>query len=186
MFEQERNIIRCVLGGDSEAFGILMDWYAPRVFSLVVKISQQDADAEEITQDVMLKAYRKLDTFDGRSAFSTWLYRIAYNEALSFARRANRKEVTVDEADLRAVSDAGVESLLDTPGDDPRLKALPEALEMLSADERSVITLFYYEEMSLKDVAEVTGLTLANVKVKLSRTRKKLYVLINRIALKYE
>lgn len=183
MKELETNIIRRVLGGDSDAFGILVEWYAPKVFSLVIKIVPEDAEAEEIVQDVMLKAFRHLGSFSYRSSFATWLYRIAYNEAVSRTRRASSREIAVDDATLCNISDSAAEALLDSPdADDGRLAALPEALEMLSAEERAAITLYYYEEMPVKEIAEVMHISQSNVKVRLMRTRKKLYVLINKIA----
>ncbi len=183
MNSQDIHIIRQVLSGDTGRFRILMDRYSQLVFTLVVRIVDSTEYAEEVTQDVFLKAFRNLDKFDGRSSFSTWLYRIAYNEAVARARRGKVIETVLDDASLRDVSDAQVDSLLDS--DSPRLAALPEAIDRLTVEERALITFHYFEEIPLKEVAEMMGLGDSAVKVRLMRTRKKLYVLINEISRKY-
>lgn len=161
-----------------------METYADRVFSLIVRIIDNPEDAEEITQDVFLKVFRHLDGFANRSSFSTWLFRIAYNEALSKSRKKPSPVITIDDNNLRTVSDSQADDFLDS--DNPRLKALPEAIDKLSTDERTLITLHYLEEMPLINVAEVMDITVSTAKVRLMRTRKKLYLLINKILPKYE
>ncbi|MDE5651324.1 MAG: RNA polymerase sigma factor [Duncaniella sp.] len=180
----DANIIRRVLDGDSDSYRNLMDRYSQQVFALIVRIIDNPDDAEEATQDVFFKAFRNLERFDGRSAFSTWLYRIAYNEAVSRSRSCRNREETLDEAQLRCVSDAQVDSVLES--DDPRLAALPDAVDRLTVDERALVTLHYYEEIPLKEVASMIGITESAAKVRLMRTRKKLYVLINKLTRNYE
>lgn len=180
----DANIIRRVLDGDSESYRYLMDRYSQQVFALVVRIVDEPEDAEEVTQDVFLKAFRYLERFDGRSAFSTWLYRIAYNEAVSRTRGRHRLESTFDETQLRNISDAQVDSMLES--DDDRLAALPDAIDRLTVEERALVTLYYYEEIPLREVASMVGLTESAAKVRLMRTRKKLYVLINKLTGDYE
>lgn len=180
----DANIIRRVLDGDSESYRYLMDRYSQQVFALVVRIVDEPEDAEEVTQDVFLKAFRYLERFDGRSAFSTWLYRIAYNEAVSRSRKRHPSESPLDETQLRNISDAQVDSMLES--DDVRLAALPEAIDRLTVEERTLVTLYYYEEVPLKEVALLLGLNESAAKVKLMRTRKKLYVLINKLTRDYE
>ncbi len=180
----DANIIRRVLDGDSDSYRNLMDRYSQQVFALIVRIIDNPDDAEEATQDVFFKAFRNLERFDGRSAFSTWLYRIAYNEAVSRSRSRRQREEALDEAQLRCVSDAQVDSVLES--DDPRLAALPDAVDRLTVDERALVTLHYYEEIPLKEVASMIGITESAAKVRLMRTRKKLYVLINKLTRNYE
>ncbi len=115
--------------------------------------------------------------------FSSWLYRIAYNESISHTRKG-RREVAVEESLLRAVSDSTVDALLDSG--DARLAALPEALDRLGAEERAIITLYYMEGLPMKEVADIMRISESNAKVRLMRTRKKLYVLITQITKRYE
>ena len=183
MIDKDSHIINRVLDGDMDSFRTLMDSYSQRVFALVVRIVDNEADAEEITQDVFLKVYKNLARFDGRSMFSSWLYRIAYNESISHTRKG-RREVAVEESLLRAVSDSTVDALLDSG--DARLAALPEALDRLGAEERAIITLYYMEGLPMKEVADIMRISESNAKVRLMRTRKKLYVLITQITKRYE
>ena len=158
---------------------MLMDWYSPRVFALVVRIVACQEDAEEVTQDVFLKAYSGLSRFDRRSRFSTWLYRIAYNEAVSHARRGKPAVTTVDESMLRTVADTQVDAWFES--DDPRMEALGRAIDCLSVEERALIAFHYFEGMPLKDAASMMGIGKSAAKVRLMRTRKKLYVLITKM-----
>lgn len=155
---------------------MLMEWYSPRVFALVVRIVECQEDAEEITQDVFMKAYSALARFNGRSSFSTWLYRIAYNEAVSHMRKPRHQLTLIDEATLRSVSDSRVDAWFSS--DDPRLEALPAAIDRLSVEERALLAFHYFEGMPLKESAALMGIGESAAKVRLMRTRKKLYLLI--------
>ena len=86
MEKSDREIIAEVLTGNTEEFGKLIERYGNRIYGLVLHIAGNREDAEELTSDTFLKAYARLAFFRGRSAFSTWLYRIAYNTAISFRR----------------------------------------------------------------------------------------------------
>ena len=142
MENNDAYIIRRIIDGDTGSFRTLMERYSQQVFSLVVKIVSVEDDAEEITQDVFVKAYRNLSKFDFRSSFSTWLFRIAYNEAVSHTRRRRMDGVPFDEAMLNNLSDSRVDIFLES--DNPRLAALPEAIESLSVEERALITFHYF------------------------------------------
>lgn len=161
-----------------------MNKYSQLVFSLVVRIVSREVDAEEITQDVFVNAFRNLAKFNFRSNFSTWLFRIAYNQAVDHTRRKKIRETKVDETQLQNLSDSQVENFLES--EDPRLSILPKAIDELSVDERALITFYYYENLPVKEIAELMHLSESTVKVRLMRTRKKLYVLINKLSKYYE
>lgn len=184
MENNDAYIIRRVIEGDTGSYRNLMERYSQQVFSLVVRIVSIEDDAEEITQDVFVKAYRNLSKFDFRSSFSTWLFRIAYNEAITHTRRKRVEGIPLDEMMINNLSDSRVDSFLES--DNPRLAALPEAIESLSVDERALITLHYFEGLPLKEVADLMHIGESAAKVRLMRTRKKLYLLINKLSDKYE
>jgi len=121
--------------------------------------------------DTFFKAYKALETFEGRSAFSTWIYRIAYHQAISKLRRAKNKEVSFEDTTAQYPEN-------ETPGEillaDDRSKYLKEALKRIKGDEATLLTLFYYEEKKVDEIAEITGLSPSNVKVKLFRGRQNL------------
>ena len=151
--------------------------YGPAVFQLVRRIVVRQEDAEEVYQDVFVKALRGIGDYDSRKAsLATWLCRIAYHESVNFVRRRQPDIVYMDEHDL------GLNGLDDMPeenaGNSHTVEALEEALEMLPPHEMAAITMFYYDNMSLADIAYVTGSNPSTVGSQLSRIRKKLYRMI--------
>ena len=154
-----------------------MERYSEAVFSLVTHMINCREDAEEITQDVFLKAYEKLSSFNVESSFSTWLYRIAYNTTISALRKRPCNSVAIADDILADTDDTLVDETLNSTGE-KLLQRLERAISMLDAEERALVTLYHLEERSIDETAQITGLKESNVKVKLHRTRKKLYLLI--------
>lgn len=177
MIHNEEKLLQRIKRGDDEAFAILMERYAEQVYALVVRIIQQREDAEELTQDIFIKAYEQLEGFSGRSSFATWLYRIAYNCAISHTRRHRVPHYSIDEGRLSAVSDDDVEQMEGNLSDH-NIDALMRAIDRLDAEERALVTLFYYEQRPITECAEITHQSESNTKVRLHRIRKKLYLMI--------
>ena len=144
---------------------------------LVDRIVSCQEEAEELTQDVFLKAFQQLSSFKAESSFSTWIYRIATNTALSAIRKRKNEVIRLDDSLFANLSDTQVDGALEDDSEE-QLQRLQRAMEQLEADERALITLYYMEEKPLAEVAFIMGLTEANVKVKLHRIRKKLYIFI--------
>jgi len=163
--------------GDRAACQRLVGDYGPTVFQMVRRIVERQEDVEEVWQDVFVKALRGIGGYDSRKAsLSTWLCRIAYHESLNFVRTRRPEVVYMDEHDLglNGLDDAPEESAYDSQ----TVQALEEALEMLPPHEQAVITMFYYDNMSLADIAYVTGSIPSTIGSQLSRIRKKLYRII--------
>ena len=163
--------------GDRAACQRLVGDYGPAVFQMVRRIVERQEDVEEVWQDVFVKALRGIGGYDSRKAsLSTWLCRIAYHESLNFVRTRRPDIVYMDEHDLglNGLDDAPEESTYDSR----IVQELEEALEMLPPHEQAVITMFYYDNMSLADIAYVTGSIPSTVGSQLSRIRKKLYRII--------
>lgn len=177
MIHNEKELIQRITNGDDGAFAILMERYAEQVYALVVRIIQRREEAEEFTQDIFIKAYEQLESFSGRSSFATWLYRIAYNCAISHTRRHRVPHYTIDEGRLSAVSDEDVEDMEGNLSDD-NIDALTRAIDRLDAEERALVTLFYYEQRPVAECAEITRQSENNIKVRLHRIRKKLHLMI--------
>lgn len=87
MEKDESYIITRILAGKTEEYAYFLDTYGQPVFSLIVRMVNSEEDAEELTQDTFMKAFEHLSSFNGKSSFSTWIYRIAYNTALSFLKK---------------------------------------------------------------------------------------------------
>lgn len=169
-----------IQAGDTDCFGCLLDRYGRQVFSLIRKIVENREDAEELTQDVFLKAFRSLSTFNRTCSFSTWIYRIAYNTAISATRKQRREYLSIDESRLENLPEEPI--LPDGENDEAhRAEKLDAALKQLSPDERALILLFYMEEKTVGEVAEISGISVSNVKIKLFRIRKKLFVLLKEL-----
>ena len=163
--------------GDRAACQRLVGDLGSAVFQMVRRIVERQEDAEEVWQDVFVKALRGIGGYDSRKAsLSTWLCRIAYHESLNFVRTRRPDIVYMDEHDLglNGLDDAPEESAYDSQ----TVQALEEALEMLPPHEQAVITMFYYDNMSLADIAYVTGSIPSTIGSQLSRIRKKLYRII--------
>lgn len=167
-----------VLGGDKEAFAWLVDQYRDMIYTVCLRMLGSEADAEEAAQDVFVKAYRSLQSFQGKSKFSTWLYRIAYNQCISVIRKKVKMIDLVGEVPESEVSEGEI-SGLDALSAQERSKYLQQALDALGETDSVVVTLFYYEELSLEEIAEITGLSNNNIRIKLHRSRKKMYQVIN-------
>lgn len=179
MIKNESNIIKLVLNGNASSYKILVDAYKDLVFTLVKKIVKNHEEAEEVTQDTFLKAYHALPNFKMESKFSTWLFRIAYNSAISKTRKKSITTSSIDDFVIENYSVDDIQSTLDQIDENERIRILNDAIFSLNGDEQLLINLFYYNEQSIEEICEITGLSESNVKVKLYRTRKKLYEMIN-------
>jgi RNA polymerase sigma-70 factor (ECF subfamily) len=176
--QSDNYYVEKVRSGETGCFAPLLERYSIQVFSLIVKVVGNREDAEELTQDVFMKAFRSLPSFRGDCSFSTWIYRIAYSTAVSATRRRKVDFVSADENILSDIPDEPDESLLGTVDPDERIVYLNLALERLAPEEQAMIMLFYKGNKSIEEIAVITGLTESNVKTKIFRIRKKLLVLI--------
>jgi len=178
-FQDDNETIGRVLSGDVSAYASLVAKHKNLVFSIVLKIVNNREDAEEISQDIFLKAYQSLKTFEGKSKFSTWLYRIAYNAAISKTRKKKMELVAIEETVITNYSTDEIGRNMNELEENDRQLILERALLRLTDEESLLITLFYKNENSIEDISNITGLTVSNVKVRLHRIRKKLYEEMN-------
>ena len=177
MKKEESHIIKEILNGKTEQYEYFLDRYGQQVFVLVGRIVSCQEDAEELTQDVFLKAFQQLSSFKAESSFSTWIYRIATNLAISAVRKKRNDVLRLDDSVFANLSDTQVDEALEDESEE-QMERLQQAMNQLEADERALITLYHLEEKPLAEVAFILGMTEGNAKVKLHRIRKKLYVLI--------
>lgn len=179
--EQKEDIyyIKRVLEGKTEYFSALLDKYSHPLYSLIIQIVDSHEDAQELLQDVFLKAFSNLPKYRMECQFSTWMYRIAYNTAISATRRKKQEAILIEESVINNVPDNRADEILSKDVDEARIQHLQKAIDLLCEDEKAIITLFYYEEKSIKEVSDIFNITVTNAKTKLHRIRKKLYVLMN-------
>lgn len=166
----DKEIITRVLGGDKRFFGELVKRYQDFVFTIAMRYTNNREDAEEIAQDVFVKAYRSLADFRHSSRFSTWLYTITVNTCSTFLRKKKVK-TSSDEKILESVAAYD-------PSEDctkrSREYLLNTVIKLLHPDDALIITLFYKGEQSVEEIARLMGITTNNVKVKLHRARQRL------------
>lgn len=174
----ENSLIRQILNGATERYAELVQLHENAVFALIVRIVGSCEEAEELTQDVFLKAYSNLHKFKRQSTFSTWLYRIAYNKAISQTRGRRIVQLELDESRLMKISDEELDAFEQSESNNDKIERLIRAIEALPSEERALITMVYYNNLSLQKCAEITDQSLGNVKVKLHRIRRKLYQMI--------
>ncbi len=165
--------IQKIKEGDVGAYATLVDRHKKMAFNIAMQIIGNREDAEEITQDAFLKAYQALDTYKGESKFTTWLYRIIYNASISKMRKKKLDQVSIDDDYNASVNVKTTQSALQTLTNEEQKLFINRALEKMGGDEKTIISLFYLEENSVDEVSDITGLSIANVKVKLHRSRKK-------------
>lgn len=177
MEKDESYIITRILAGKTEEYAYFLDTYGQPVFALIVRMVNSETDAEELTQDAFMKAFEHLSDFNAKSKFSTWIYRIAYNTALSFLRKKNVEQTMLDENAWNRISDTQIDDALNDDSEE-QVEKLHQALNKLTAEKRALVTLFYEEEHSIQELAQILNLSEGNIKVKLYRLRKKLYLLM--------
>ena len=170
--------IERIVAGDTGCFACLLDRYSRPVHSLILKMVRNKEDAEELAQDVFMKVFRNLPSFKADCSFSTWIYRIAYNTAISELRRKKQEFIAIEESQIENVSEEEVSILLGRTSENDQVEKLEHTLTLLPPEERAMIMLFYMKQKSIEELTVITGLSASNVKVKLHRIRKKLFVLI--------
>ncbi|MBR4157778.1 MAG: sigma-70 family RNA polymerase sigma factor [Oscillospiraceae bacterium] len=178
--EEEQIIIRRVLDGDSNAFEKLLLDNQTNVYNLSLKMLGNPEDAMDASQEAFLRAFRSLDSFQGDSRFSVWLYRLTSNVCIDILRKKRRRT----EVSLTVVNDEDEESELEIPDERfspdavldkaERVRAVREGLQKLPEEYRRILTLREISGMSYEELADTLELELGTVKSKLFRARKKL------------
>lgn len=156
-----------------DLYEVLVKQYSPLVLSVVGRVVSNREDAEEIVQDTFVKAYFSLRTFQGKSSFSTWIYRIAYNMSMSKLRKKER-HLFMDNLVSFIQSNDNDQEIEEKYNIERQFELLDYMLRQLSVKERFLVTLFYQQQSSISDIAEITSESESNVKVKLHRIRKKM------------
>ncbi len=175
--KQIRALVSRARSGDKEAFTELVNIYSERIYNLALRILKNSDDAADVLQESFVAAYEKLDSFDGRSNFFTWLYRIATNFALMKLRKDKRTvlsdqdmETHFDNPDKMQIHEWQDLPLQDMLSREFR-KHLDEAVEQLPEIYRSVFVLRDLENMSIRETSKILGITESNVKIRLKRAR---------------
>jgi len=165
-------VVRQCLGGDTQAFGLLVEKYQGIVYNVALRMVRDAADAEDIAQAAFLKAYEKLGTYNERFRFYSWLYRITVNEALNFLDRQKRfarlDEGAEDPQQVREVEGEARE----------RSERIQEGLLELKPDHRVVLILRHFEELSYEEIGAILDIPIKRVKSRLFSARQVLRAIL--------
>jgi RNA polymerase sigma-70 factor (ECF subfamily) len=171
----DKDIISTVLQGNKEAYAGLVKRYQGFVFTICLRYTSNREDAEEIAQDIFVKAYRCLSDFRGDSKFSTWLYTIVNTSCITFLRKKRLQTYSLDDEKVFAAADnidGGMRA--NQVEQKSRIAMVNDAIQLLNADDAKIITLFYKGEQSLEEIGGILGIDPNTVKVKLHRARVRL------------
>ena len=177
-FHDDIYYIEKVIGGDISAFSYLVEKHKRTSYTFALKLLKIPEDAEEVAHDGFVKAYQSLKDFRHESKFTTWLFKIIFNLAVSRLRKKKLELTSIDDDKFNSYNIAESENLFNSLTSKEQNLMVREAVDRLPDDERAVITLFYLNECAVKEITDITGFSEANVKVKLFRARKRLWEML--------
>ena len=177
----DQHLIKRLKKGDKQALRSLIEQYKHMVYTLALRIVKNEEEAEEVSQDTFLKIYQSIGSFKGDAKLSTWIYRIAYHRSLDYVKKNKRKLQTtrleweqVTNIQLAEMTWDHLETL-------ERRQLIQTALGHLPGEDGVILSLFYFESLSLKEIAEVLNITINTVKVRLHRSRKRLASILEKM-----
>ena len=171
-------LVEEILAGNTKAYAVLVNRYKDMVFTLAVGLLHNRQEAEEVAQDTFLKTFKALSGFQNKSKFSTWIYRIVYNECISRLRRKKNNLISVEELSYGELSDNFEEMEPEWIQKEERKRQLYEAISRLKEDERTILMLYYFENCRVDEISDITSLSNENIKSRLFRARKKLHSIL--------
>lgn len=178
---EEQDLIKRCLAGNRQAYAQMVDTYQVRLYNYALYILQNEEEAEEVVQDVFLKAFNSLASFRMESKLSTWLLTVTRNTCLTYLRK---KKLDVLDLELHHSLAFNEDSIAHLTNEQDVKRVLTFALRALTEDEKEIVTLYYYNEQSIKEICDITGKTAANTKIILHRSRKKMLKKLNVIGIK--
>jgi RNA polymerase sigma-70 factor (ECF subfamily) len=168
-------LINQTLAGNQAAYADLVKRHQRFVFTLAMRFCKSREDAEEVSQDCFIKAYRSLVSFQGQSKFSTWLYSIVYTTSMTFLRKKRVDTDSIDDENTYIQLENQSSGLNNNTAEKrSRSFYLNQAIGRLLPDDAAIITLFYMGEQSLEEIGQTLGIEANTVKVKLFRARQRL------------
>jgi RNA polymerase sigma-70 factor (ECF subfamily) len=165
----DQDLVLAVLAGEKNAVSTLVERHQSFAYTLAYRVLQHKEEAEECAHDAFLKALKALDTYRMESKFTTWLYRIVVNAALSRKRKKQLQQVDIQGVvSLPGVHDPSIIQL------EEQKKYINLAMSTLDDTDSLLVSLFYFKELSIEEIADITDVEKSNIKVRLFRARKKM------------
>jgi len=179
--QEDSDLVGRCLAGEEGAYGLLLKKYKRPVFSLVYRMVRQREEAEELASEAFFKAFRALPGFDPAQPFSSWIFKIASNLSIDWLRKRRLETSSLDEED----------SVWEVPDERPTaedvlekkqtMQVVEDAIGKLAPDYRVVVLLRHQEERSYEEIADILGLPLGTVKIRLFRAREELKKRLGRL-----
>ena len=176
--KEDARLISAALQGDEKAFEVLLKKYRNLVFTIMMKMVRKPQEAEDLTQEAFMKAFRSLSSFNNEFAFSTWLMKIATNNCIDFLRKRKLRTYSINEPVQYKDEKIEMELPDHEPGPEKHLlqseqkRIIEEAIDQLPERYRYVILLRHKEEKSYEEIAEILDLPLGTVKAQIFRARE--------------
>ncbi len=180
-FQEDHHYIGLIKQGDRKAFGLLVQKHQDFVYTLALRMMKNPEEAQEAAQETFVNVYRSLSFFEGKSKFTTWLYRIVYNECLGRLRKSKSDFTSIEDILTSFEEPTDFRDGFEILQQEERAVLVKKGLEMLNPAESAILTLFYFEDQSIKEIATITRSTEANVKVQLFRGRKHMAIALEKI-----
>lgn len=177
----DQHLIKRLKEGDKQAFKLLIDEYKHMVYTLALRVVQSEEDAEEVAQDTFLKVYQSIGSFKGDAKLSTWLYKIAYHRSLDYVKKNKRKPQTSPLEWNAHANFPEAEKTWDHLELQERQEVIKKALAQLPGEDGAILSLFYFESQSLKEISRILKLSVSTVKVRLHRSRKRLASVLEKL-----
>ncbi|SHO65110.1 RNA polymerase sigma factor [Algoriphagus zhangzhouensis] len=179
-FKEDSEYILAIKKGDRKAFGLLVQKHQSYAYTLALRILKNSEDAKEVAQDSFIKIFHNLHNFQEKSAFKTWLYKIVYHESLGKLRKNKRQFVSLEDFQEDNSREPDYQSGLELLEEKDRKNIIQIALNKLRPAESTILTLYYLDEQSIKEIEEITDFTESNIKILLHRGRKNLIKELNK------
>jgi RNA polymerase sigma factor (sigma-70 family) len=174
--QEEYTLIDRIIAGEETLYATLVDKYKSYAFTIALKVVENRAEAEEIAQDGFIKAFRYLNKFNREAKFSTWLYRIVFNTAISYKRKSKQQFQSIENSIIEYSERADNE----IEKEDKRI-FLEQAMKKLSEADRVAVQLYYIKGYSLEETAEMLNQNINTLKVRVHRARQRLADELKRI-----
>ena len=174
----DQKLIEAIQNGDTKAYTQLVNRYKDLVYTLAIRMLKHREEAEEVAQDTFIKVFKSLQKFKGDSKFSTWIYKVTYNTCLDRIKK-NKKhynDVAIDEFTFNKLD--SIDNALDNMINEEKSVLIKKCINKLPEASSALLTLFYFEELSLEEISKIINIEANTVKVKLFRARKKLAVIL--------
>ena len=170
--KKDEEIIKDILKGDKESFGVLIYRFEKKLFRYINRFIYDTNEAEDLMQVVFIKAYTNLNGFNFNYKFSPWIYRIAHNEIVNYIKKKQRNKIVFD-VDWDIIMPLNTGKKIDEEIDLNNLEIwLKDNIAKISDKYKEVLVLYYFEEMSYKEIADIIKIPIATVGVRIKRARE--------------